>query len=220
MSDRRLGDETMEPGFPRTPNDNWVSRYAAAWRLLDAVGARYPHVLESLDGYLQAFPQVPNETEDAIGWLREWARRSGLVCDLVLVAAAKTVWAWRHDPTTRGAWVFPDVQHSRLPLLRAIPEYPELVTRKDWIAIYDNRLAQLEAAGWTTTLSRDSQQFDWLADVTCGGLSYTAVAAAANRSVPAVYDRVTALASFIKLILPEAEPGGRKRLASRDRKIK
>jgi hypothetical protein len=31
---------------------------------------------------------------------------------------------------------------------------------------------------------------------------------------------VTDLAAFIKLVLPEAEPGGRKPLASRDRKIK
>src|SRR6266436_909118 len=102
----RLGDR-LEPGF-RTrrgeawialPNERWVSRYAATRRLLDAARADYPHIMTALEGYLDGFPNPPDAAQRpaAWAWLSNWARESGLLCPLVVKAAARTVSTWRID---------------------------------------------------------------------------------------------------------------------------
>jgi hypothetical protein len=129
----------------------------------------------------------------------------------VLTAAASTVSAWRADPTARSEhrWIFPDVQYLRPALARALPEYPEMVDRKSWLALHDARIAQLRAAGWTRGLFRDPRQAEWLADLVVGRHSYSAIAKAVHVSLPPLHKQLAALARLIELDLPKPIRGGR-----------
>src|SRR5438477_5949901 len=138
MRHRRLGDEPLQSGvvspFDRTTTSgNWISQYAACWRLLEAVRQRYPQVLADLEQYLVAFPVSANapdayqlddltpevrtahwrDREPKIEWLRAWPRRHRLAPDLILKAGCETVTAWQSDSIARRErrWAFPDVQY-------------------------------------------------------------------------------------------------------------
>ena len=98
----------------RTPSSRVIGSAnlpRAGSSLTSSVGA-LPTGSCRLSNFLSIFPSPPrgNRARNrALQWLRGWATRHGLVSDLVLMAAAKTVSAWRRDATalSQRRWRFP-----------------------------------------------------------------------------------------------------------------
>ena len=233
MSNRpRLSAGEYEPELTGE-SKHWISRYTACWQFLDSVRARYPEVLDDLN----RFPYAPEDivagaapagtllegndlgsVEQALDWLRGWARRHSLEGDLILKAAARTICEWRLDPVARAAhkWAFPDTIW-RLPDSTLAPILPDPFTEdhakwsKRAERLWEERVRELKAAHCTSTRRLNVQHFDWLARLVVGGETRAAIARSEKVAPQAVAKATRSLAIRIELTLPKPARGGRPR---------
>lgn len=230
----KLGAGAYEPELA-AHSEHWTSRYSACWRFLESVGERYPLVLEELD----QFPHTASDlvaavapatallegkdlhsAQQALDWVRTWARRHRLESVLVLNAAVWTLCEWRRDGTARTAreWVFPGTvwQVPESSLAPALPD-PLTEERAGWLKraerLWDERVLELEAAYCSPTRKLNAQHFDWLARLVVGRETCAGIAKSADVSPQAVAKATRDLALLIELPLPAPARGGRPRRA-------
>jgi hypothetical protein len=210
FSAHRLGFGVLDPHSLLGSTDH-TGNYVAWCRLLHAIAARHPQVLNSLarlSASRQNFRTPDGPARAAVrAWLAEWF----LVHDVSYLAAIGTLRWWAANPDGRRdlRWVYPRLAAWRIPesTLKPILPDPFIEDGPTFLArasrLWRARVDELTQAGYRETRVRPALLLhcDWLADFQVGRLSASVIAERAHATPAAVKRGLRALARLLDLPL-------------------
>lgn len=198
----RRPSRTFEPELGPDRPEHWIGRYDAWWHALSAVAMLYPAVLDDLATFPYSAadllqPGAANE------WLRKWAARHGFTSTIVLKAAAFTLAAWGRtaEPAGQRRWTFPSYTWRSPDTELPPPRHPDPDAESfgSWsaeqIERWDQRVAEMKAAGFSRRSRTDPDHFVWWARAAIGRETYEQIRNSVSRNRNTVQEAVHSVAT-------------------------